>query len=908
MQLIKTILFLLFYLHLVCSNLNAQSAALDTKISLDLKNKPIRVVLKKIQQLSKSKFVYDQRKVPVNRKISIKVKNKEVKKVLEQTFAGTDIDFKAFGKQISLFPNPNKKATKAPPSTTITKQKHTISGYLYDVDSKEPLIGATVLDPKSYKGTTTNIEGFYSLTLPQGEYDLVWSYIGYDAVTRTVSLKKNVQISLSLSSGQQLEEVVVSAKDSEESRHELNEIGTIKLSMDKVKALPSLMGEADIIKAMQLIPGVQSGGEGTSGLMVRGGSPDQNLILLDGAPIYNANHIFGFVSIFGSSIVKDAKLIKGGFPARYGGRLSSVLDVHTKEGNLREWHGEASIGLLSAQFTLEGPILKDKTSILISGRRSWVDLFGVPIQRAIRKKTISGQVLNYSFFDLNLKLKHKFSEDNYLLFSGYLGEDLVSVDNKTAVDIEFGLYSTNINRLKWGNRIANIQWNKSIGSQVFARTTLSYTHYRYNSSNLTYSSLDYFVKGAKNEVYKFDSLLSVANSRVHDASFKLDFDYIPHTKHYVRFGAGYIFHQFLPSIQRASFDWWTQTTSTNIASQNSVHELYTYIEDDIKIGKILKINPGLHFSTFLLSEKVYWSIQPRLIASLLIAKNSSIKASYSRMTQFVHLLTNPGIGLPTDLWVPTTNNIPPEHSHQWSLSYTQGFGKGYELTVEGFYKSMENLLEYETTTNFLATKRSWETLVNIGKGQSYGAELFFEKRLGKLTGWLGYTLSWSNRQFDHINDGKPFPYRYDRRHDLSIALNYKFSPKFDIGAVWVYGSGHAVTLGLETYSSLPIQQDESYLSLYYNSTNSASQLSNIKERNNYRMPDYHRLDLSANFHKELKRGSQTISFGVYNVYFRKNAYMLVPKQVQDEYGQEYTVITKISLLPIMPFFTYTRNF
>lgn len=906
MSISKLIWSILFCLGLASNSLSAQTTVLDTKISLNIKNKPLRVALQKIQQLSQAKFVYDKRKTPINQKVSIQVSQQSIQKILTTLFAKTDIDFKAFGKQISLFPNSNKKTT----TTSQNKfriEKHTISGYLYDADSKEPLIGATVIDPKSYKGTTTNIEGFYSLTLPKGEYDIVWSYIGYQATTRNISLQKNIKLSLNLSSGQLLEEVVVSAKDSEDSRHELNEVGTVKLSMEKVKELPSLMGEADIVKAMQLIPGVQSGGEGTSGLMVRGGSPDQNLILLDGVPIYNANHIFGFVSIFGSSIVKSAKLIKGGFPARYGGRLSSVLDVHTKEGNLRKWHGEAAVGLLSAQFTLEGPIIKEKTSILISGRRSWVDLFAVPIMRAVRKKNGFGQVLNYNFYDTNLKVKHKFSDDNYLLFSGYIGGDFVCLDDKSVVDPELGLFFTKINQLQWGNKLAALQWNKSIGSQAFARTALSYTNYNYNSSNTLSNSFEFEFDG-QIEVFGIDTILSEANSNVQDASFKLDFDYIPDSKHYIRFGAGYIFHLFQPSIQRASFDWWSQTTAAQITGNNIVHELYTYIEDDIKIGKILKINPGLHFSTFLLSQKAYWSIQPRLIVSLLLAKKSSLKASYARMTQFVHLLTNPGIGLPTDLWVPTTKQIPPEHSHQWSLSYTQGFGKGYELTIEGFYKSMENLLEYETTTNFLSSKRSWEELVTVGKGQSYGAELFFEKRLGKFTGWLGYTLSWSNRQFNHINNGNPFPYRYDRRHDFSIALNYKFSPKFDIGAVWVYGSGHAVTLGLENYSSLPVQRDPSYLSLYYNSTNSASQLSNIKERNNYRMPDYHRLDISANFHKELKKGSQTISFGVYNVYFRKNAYMLVPEQNIDEFGAEYASISKISLLPIMPFFTYTRTF
>ena len=784
---------------------------------------------------------------------------------------------------------------------TVLGQRHTISGYVREAGSKEALIGATVLDTVTHAGILTNEYGFFSLSLPEGSHTLVISYTGYEKVRETINLTADKAVSFDLREEYELDVVEITAEE-EEQIHQVNRMSSHRISMDKVKSLPVLMGERDVLKTIQLLPGIQSGSEGSSGLYVRGGGADQNLILMDGVPIYNASHLFGFVSVFNGDAINYAEIIKGGFPARYGGRLSSVLDIRMKEGSMEKFKGEVSIGLISGKIKIEGPIIKDKTSFIVSARRTWVDLLTIPFQKIANKRNNTGDVLTlYHFYDLNAKINHKFSDNSRLFLSGYLGDDKFSYTDK--YDYEFNgqtqkeLYK---DHLKWGNKMASLRWNKIFSPKLFSNTTLTYTNYRFQLGS--YYLSDRERKDPANlEEFEFKS-----TSNIEDWGGKIDFDFFPSSKHHIRFGAGYTYHTYKPTVFQVKTTEGTTTTGETIGEQAVfASEGSVYIEDDMQIGTRLKINPGLHVSAFYVNKELYHSFQPRFSARFLLDEKSSVKASYSRMTQYVHLLTTPGIGLPSDLWVPSTKKILPENSHQVAVGYARTLPKGFQLSVEAYYKEMENLLEYEEGASFFNSSQNWEDRMEVGKGWSYGGEVLLERTKGKTTGWIGYTLSWTNRQFDNLNFGEKYAYRYDRRHDVGIAITHKFNKKVDIGAVYVYGTGNAVTLGLERYASLGGTLFNGYDPYGGSVGNGFNNITHIAERNNYRMPAYHRLDLAVNLHKKIKWGERTWSFGVYNAYNRQNPFMLLLRE--DPFNGS-TKLKQLSLIPILPYATFSFKF
>ena len=772
----------------------------------------------------------------------------------------------------------------------LTAQKHTLSGHVREAGSGEALIGATVFDTLTKTGALTNAYGFFSLSLPEGEHQIIVSYVGYDRLSQSVSLKGDQTVQFDMEPEMELETVEITAEDNEQI-HQINRMSSHKISMEKVKSLPVLLGERDVLKTIQLLPGIQSGSEGSSGLYVRGGGADQNLILMDGVPIYNASHLFGFVSVFNGDAINYAEIVKGGFPARYGGRLSSVLDIRMKEGNMERFKGEASIGIVSGKFTLEGPIIKDKTSFIVSGRRTWIDLLSLPIQARINQKREDKITTRYHFYDLNAKINHKFSDNSRLFLSGYMGDDKFSfVDKSTYTD------GTNVEKplwrdgLKWGNKMGAVRWNKIFSPKLFSNTTLTYTNYKFDLSSYYLSDREEKDK-SKVEEYEFKSF-----SNIEDWGGKIDFDFFPNSNHSIRFGTGYTYHTYKPTVFQEKSKEGNTTSSAQVGSPAVfAHEAQVYIEDDMRIGSRLAINPGLHASAFMVKDKIYHSLQPRFSARLLLDEKSSIKASYSKMTQFVHLLTTPSIGLPSDLWVPSTEKIKPEHSHQVALGYARTLPKGFQFSAEAYYKTMENLLEYEEGADFFSSGINWEDNVEVGRGWSYGGEVLLEKKTGKTTGWIGYTLSWTERQFDNLNFGQKFPYRYDRRHDLGMAVTHKFNDRVDVGMVYVYGTGNAVTLGLERYLPLPGPGDGF----------GAQPITHIQSRNNYRMPSYHRLDLAVNLHKEIKWGERTWSFGLYNSYNRRNPFMLL---LREDPFTGATKLKQLSILPILPYATYSIKF
>jgi len=771
-------------------------------------------------------------------------------------------------------------------------QKSTLSGYLKDAQTGEALIGARVYVDSLKTGAVANIYGFYSLTLPNGTYDILFTYVGKEPTKKRVELDADLELDINLIPMSDLAAVVVTGEKKEQ---ETTEMSTVHLSMDKVKTLPVLLGERDIIKTAQLLPGIQSGSEGSSGIYVRGGGPDQNLILLDGVPIYNANHLFGFFSVFNADAINQVKLVKGGFPAEYGGRISSVIDIRMNEGDMKKLHGEGSVGIISSKLMLNGPIFKDKTSYMISARRTYIDILAKPVIKAVNNfqnpdsdDRVTG---GYFFYDVNAKLNHIINPNNRIYFSAYIGNDKFNVNQQYQYESpsdEKEYIEEATGGIKWGNKIMALRWNHKFGPKLFANTTLNYSQYTFSTG---FGQKGYEV-GMENNAFEDFSFEYV--SGITDWGGNMNFYYYPAPNHEVQFGFGETYHTFRPGVNQLSIN--ADGNSVNLTFGNDetyAHEFYGYIQDDFKISKRFMANVGVHFSNFYVNEKLHNSLQPRASLNYKLDEKSSIKASYAKTTQFLHLLTNTSIGLPTDLWVPVTDSVPPQQGNQIAIGYTRELPKGYRIGTEAYYKTMENLIEYKEGASFFGTTQGWENLIEIGNGYSYGAEVLFEKKTGKTTGWIGYTLSWTNRKFENLNDGNEFPYRYDRRHDVSFVLTHKFNDRVDIGIVWVYGTGNAITLGLQQYNSVG------------NNLFVDNQINHIEERNGYRMPSYHRLDLGVNLHKEKKWGERTWSFGIYNAYNRQNPFYLDIGFLQN--GNE-KVLKQISLFPLLPSVSYSFKF
>lgn len=790
--------------------------------------------------------------------------------------------------------------------TTTRAQNYTISGFVTDAKSGEKLIGANIYIFNHNKGTVTNNYGFYSITLPSDSIYLGISYIGYEARKYALNLQHDQELSIELiEEAIGLEDVTVLGERPED-RVASTQMSTIDVPLGEIKKLPVLFGETDILKAIQLLPGVQAGSEGSSGLYVRGGGPDQNLILLDGAPVYNASHIFGFFSVFNPDALQNVSLIKGGFPARYGGRLSSVLDISMKEGNLKKFQVDGGIGLISSKLTLQGPIIKDKMSFIVSGRRTYIDLLTRPFIRR-QSNGINEDALFY-FYDLNAKINYIQGKRSRLYLSVYTGKDEFGATISEEIgspfsDDENPSYKQSTRAgLDWGNLTSTFRWNYLINNKLFANTSFSFSKYSFNTLAESHQTL-----GANNSISELNRI--VYNSGIQDWTGKIDFDFRPSPNHYIRFGANAIYHRFTPGIGRfrsevtntATVD----TLFTEATSTFNTTEYYAYIEDDVQITPRLKVNVGSHYSGMTVNGKHYTSLQPRASLSYVILPNLSAKASYGTMQQYLHLLSNSGINLPTDLWVAATDLIKPQTAWQAATGIHYVFPKGqYEASFEGYYKGMKNLIEYKPGASFLDTNQNWQDKVEVGQGWSYGAELFLQKRTGRTTGWIGYTLSWTERKFENLNDSDVFPYKYDRRHDISAVVTHKLKPNLDVGFTWVYGTGNAITLANSHFGEADLTGFTNF---------HRESLQSYGKRNSYRMASYHRFDFALNWHKSRaffsKKGESTLSLSVYNAYNRKNPFFIYASIEED--GQTDTIrnqYTQVSLFPVLPSISYTFRF
>ena len=794
-------------------------------------------------------------------------------------------------------------------------QYYTISGYITIDKSGETLISAAVFDKNAGKGTISNSYGFYSLTLPGGEVELNYSYVGLSSAQRSFMLTGDTVINIKLSENTNLNEVTVVGN-----RKGLGVKGTqmsaINIPVTQIKKIPSLLGETDVIKALQLLPGVKAGNEGSAGMFVRGGGPDENLLILDGVPVYNVNHLFGFFSVFNTDAIKDVTLYKGSFPARFGGRLSSVVDISMNDGNDKEIHGNVTVGLISSKLNLEGPIVKEKTTFNFSARRTYADILTLPFMSKYGSSFnggAGGTKLGYYFYDLNGKISHKISDKDRLYLSAYMGNDVIYADMQEFEYKNIGYTETG--RLKmdwdWGNLITALRWNHVVSNKLFMNTTASLTRYRFDMIKGT-------VVTTVNETPPstvVDKRNAGFKSLINDYALKIDFDWSPTPNHTVKFGVNYINHTFSPGVsilkQQISDASIKQNTDTTYGDAKIyAQEMSAYFEDNFSISPVLELNLGLHYSTFLVQNHFYnlWP-QPRLGLRVLLNDNLSVKAGFASMSQYVHLLSNSNISLPTDLWVPVTKRIPPMQSSQYSAGVFYNFRNLLDFSVEAYYKSMDNLIEYKDGASFFGSTTGWEDKVSIGKGWAYGIELLVQKSVGNTTGWLGYTWSRTERLFDRpgqrINNGVAFPAKYDRPHSISIVGMHKFSEKIDIAATWVYSSGQRGTLALHYYDGTEIPQHTDYETNVF-------ELPYISSRNNYKLPATHRLDVGINFHKKKKHGVRTWNVSLYNAYNHMNPFLVTITEKNIGHNGWYALskkeLTQVSLFPIIPSVSYSYKF
>jgi len=766
------------------------------------------------------------------------------------------------------------------------QSRHTVSGYIKDEASGETIIAATISVNGNKRAVSSNQYGFYSITLTDGDYTFISTHIGYQAKVFRTHLTKDTVINISLAPGVALSEEVIVTATKRENNIKNAQMGKVTLPIEQIKSVPAFLGEVDLLKVVQLLPGVRNAGEGSAGIYVRGGGPDQNLIMLDDAVVYNTGHLFGFFSIFNADAIKNVSLIKGGMPAQYGGRLSSVLDVSMKEGNNQKMQVEGGIGLIASRFSIQGPIKKDKSSFIISARRTYVDAIAKPFV----KKTSQFYGSGYYFYDLNAKFNYKFSEKDRIYLSGYFGRDVFDFKNSRQ--------SLNVN-IPWGNATGTFRWNHVFNNKLFANTTAVFNDYKFSFTGL---QNNFQIKLA---------------SGIRDFSLKQDFDFYPFSRHKFKFGGMYTYHRFTPSIISGKQD--TVVFNPLNAQVKFAHEVAAYVQDDWDISNKLKANVGLRYSAFqqigpykkYISDadgnrldstvygrgkavKTYGGFEPRVTLRYSIDEATSVKASVTRNLQYIHLVSNAGTTLPTDIWVPSTYKVKPQQSWLYAAGLFKNFANNsYETSIEFYYKQMQNQIEYREgyTPNTLSDT---EDDFVFGKGWSYGSELFINKVKGRLTGWIGYTFSYTWRKFPALNSGNKYPAKYDRRNDMSIVAMYELNKKWKLSGSFVYGTGNAATLPQRFYIIGGVLSQE-YSSI-----------------NQYRLPSYHRLDLSAILtpkKNENRKWKTEWVFSIYNVYSRQNPYFIYFDQSGSPYDGSLKVQAKqVSIFPVIPAVTWNFKF
>ena len=764
--------------------------------------------------------------------------------------------------------------------STIYAQNITVSGYITD-ENGETLIGSTVYHSKSGRGTQANTYGFYSITLPKEVTILTYSMVGFETQKIELSLFQDTSLNI------QLRPIIFQAVEIKANRRPSEQsISTVSLPIEQIKNIPAIGGEVDIIKALGMTPGVSNGTEGSAGLYVRGGTPDQNLILLDEAVVYNPNHLFGFVSVFNPDAVKNVDLIKGGFPARYGGRLSSVLDVTMREGNFKKKKTDIGIGLLASRIMLERPLIPNRLSLIFSARSSYLGVILLPFWLNYKLSSKDAKYINYFMYDANCKLNYKIDNKSHVFLSVYHGRDFFNSFDRLKD------FSEDKIKLNWGNTTATLRYNKEVTQKFFWKNMLLFTRFHYNTN--IFNNLISIQK--KYEVNSFSGL--------NDYTLRSAFDYIPNTHHYIRGGIEITSHQFTPQYN------YNLSNDTSIQNRSNKDEFQAfesalYVEDEWQITNKFKAHIGLRFNQYRLTAKKYYSVEPRATLLYSIGDALTLKAAYSRMRQNVHLLTNNGIGFQNDIWVPSTAKISPQQSEQYAVGISKYISKqDIEISVEAYTKSMKNLIDYKEGANIIVNLENWQAAVEQnGVGWSRGLEFFLHKKSGRFNGFISYTLAKTERQFGNINFGEKYAFRYDSRHNFSATGNYQINKKWNISGTWVFKSGEPITLPTSVIDATIFNKD----------IFGAPELPIYSRRNGYRLPAYHRADIGFNRKTITKKGYvKTWNFGIYNLYNRRNILYVEIVTQRDFTGlNTFTyrqVLRPKSLFPIIPSVSYSLSF
>lgn len=887
------------------SGLQAQTNRVDETrmVTLNMQKASVREILDEIQKQTGVTFSYESSLLSGLQKTTFRADDEALTDCLTRLFANLPVVYKMTGNVVVLKRKPKQV---------------TVSGFVRDKRSAESLIGASVYEAHSRVGTASNNFGFFSLTLPPGDITIRSSYIGYTSHQHILNgLERDTVLAIELEPSASLEEVVITGQSNDKQSVLSTQMGALEINQQTIRSTPVMFGEADIIKTLQLTPGVSAGTEGTAGMYVRGGNVDENLFLIDGNPVYQINHIGGIFSAFNPEAISGMDFFKSGFPSRYGGRLSSVVDVHTKEGNMEEYHGSASIGLISGNLNFEGPIIKDRTSFNIGLRRTWLDVLSAPavaIANKITKKDGTRLRARYAFHDLNLKVNHIFNDRSRMYLSLYNGNDVLKGGSTDFPDQDSDNnynYDSDVS-LRWGNIMATAGWTYVFNNRLFGKVSGVFTRYHSRLRNTEHD----VVGNEGDEDYSDSFRENETNTGITDFGLRTSFDYLPASAHHIRFGGDYLVHRFHPEYNRSVAYEKNEETSVEIGQEfaNDLlwgHEAGVYAEDDWTLSSAVRLNAGLRFSLFNVQGKTYTGLEPRVSLRWLLDDNLSFKASYSRMNQYVHLISNSFISLPTDAWMPVTRKLKPLISDQVSAGFYYNLNKEYNFSVEGYYKTLDNLLEYRDGHTFTPSFVNWEDKLTAGEGSSYGAEFMVRKETGRTTGWVGYGLSWSDRQFDELNQGARYPARFDNRHKLNIVVMHKISPKVELSAAWSYASGNHVTLSLENYyengTGSPTNNDNHYM-------DASESIDYYEGRNNYQLPAYHRLDLGIKIYRPKKKGRMGIwTVSIYNVYSRMNPFMIYKsdKTVPDpgsSYGKNVPVFKTIGIMPIIPSISYTYKF
>ena len=872
---------------------------LEQRMDFSAENLPISDVLLSICEKADISISFQSRLFTDSEKVTVQHKNRTVQFLLAACLKNTEIGFKWERNRVVLYQKP-------PPI-------YTISGFLEDSLSGERLVAATVYDYISSKGTTTNEYGFYSLSIPRGKASLAYSYLGFTPKTYQINIRKNLHFNVPLKAAITLAEVEVV-----DTKYEIKEGLTVtdapNFASGKLAQMPSIGGEPDIIRYFQTLPGVEAGAGSFGGMHVRGGEADQNLVLLDGVPVYNSSHALGLFSIFNESIVKNARIYKGKFPSKYGGRLSSVVDIQTKEGNDKEFKFGGAVSLFATSIFAEGPIKKEKTSFFIAARRTHLDPL---INSTIEKEPGTGNVdnLNYYFYDVNAKFNHTFSNKDKVYASFYKGADNLWSFSSSDTDFEIEgtenepnlllSFQSDFININWGNTIISTRWNRVWNNKLFSNLTATFSEFDFQL--FTTGETEFL--GMERDSFNLSQY--IFDSNIQDIALKVDFDYIPNPKHHFKFGGGILERIFDPTFQfqELAFDddfeyninqGYIEVDSFVPRNLYYATELNFYIEDHIRFTDKLSAQVGFHNAIFTAANAAWMSFQPRLSAQYQVHSSGNIYAAYSRMGQFLHVLSPAGISMPFDLWVPSTKKVRPQVANQFLIGTDWNLPKDFTFETEVYFKKLDNLITYREGINTILDGSpevfDWESEVTTGEGWNYGLEASLKRTKGKTNGYIHYAWSKAERHFNGLSNDQRFPFRYNRTHVVKIGLSQEFTPKFNVFATWAYGSGQYTTpRTIEVYGD-GTRYDGFDLDL----------IGSDGPLNTFRLPANHQLDISFNWHWPKKRVNHYFTFGLKNAYNRMNPLFAI--RVKNLENGETIENEDFPGLPIFPSLRYSLKF